>query len=117
MRFPQPGSTFIDWVTAPVDHIAAKPQSLSHVASAALPCAALTAWQSLVGVARLRRGQRALIHAAVGGVGHIAVQLARYMGAFVIGTASRRNAEYVIEVGAHAIDYQAARFEDSVRDK
>jgi NADPH:quinone reductase-like Zn-dependent oxidoreductase len=115
VRFPQPGSAYAEYVAAPVDHLAVKPHSLDHLQAAALPCVALTAWQALVECARLQPGQKVLIHAAAGGVGHVALQLARQLGAFVIGTASRRNADFVIEYGADQfVDYQAARFEACV---
>lgn len=115
VRFPQPGSAYAEYVASPVEHLAFKPRSLDHLQAAALPCVALTAWQALVEAARLQAGQKVLIHAAAGGVGHIAVQLARSLGAFVIGTASRRNAGFVIENGADEfIDYETARFEDRV---
>jgi len=94
-----------------------KPKTLDHVHAAAVPLAALTAWQALFDVAKLAAGQRVLIHAAAGGVGHFAVQLARWKGASVIGTCSGRNAEFVRALGAEeVIDYAATRFEDAVRD-
>jgi NADPH:quinone reductase-like Zn-dependent oxidoreductase len=81
------------------------------VHAAALPLAGLTAWQSLVDVAQVRSGQRVLIHGAAGGVGHLAVQIAKGLGAQVIATASRAKADFVRELGAdEVIDYEAEDF-------
>jgi NADPH:quinone reductase-like Zn-dependent oxidoreductase len=95
--------------------VALKPESIDHIHAAAIPLAALTAWQSLFDAAGLSAGQKVLIHAAAGGVGSFAVQLARWKGAHVIGTASKRNHELVRNLGAaEAIDYETTRFEDVV---
>ncbi len=97
--------------------LAPKPQSLGHVHAAAVPLSALTAWQALFDQASLAGGQRILIHGAAGGVGTFAVQLARWRGAHVIGTASARNAAFLRDLGAdEVIDYTTTRFEDKVRD-
>jgi NADPH:quinone reductase-like Zn-dependent oxidoreductase len=97
--------------------MARKPAAVSHLDAAALPIAALTAWQALFDVARLAPGQSVLIHGAAGGVGHFAIQFARWKGGRVIGTASARNIGFVRELGAEqAIDYQTTRFEEIVRD-
>ena len=83
--------------------------------AAAIPLASLTAWQSLFEAASIQSGQSVLIHAAAGGVGHFAVQLAKWAGARVIGTASKNNLDFLMELGVdEAIDYQATRFEDVV---
>lgn len=96
--------------------VAPKPKSLHHMRAAALPLAALTAWQSLFDIAQLRPGQRILIHGAAGGVGHFAVQLAKWKGAHIIGTASVKNHELLYELGAdEVIDYNTLRFEDLAR--
>jgi NADPH:quinone reductase-like Zn-dependent oxidoreductase len=90
-------------------------RSLDHIHASAIPLAALTAWQTLFDAAQLEAGQTVLIHAAAGGVGSFAVQLAKWKGARVIGTASKRNLEFVRQLGAdEAIDYQTTRFEDVV---
>jgi NADPH:quinone reductase-like Zn-dependent oxidoreductase len=82
-----------------------------------MPVVALTAWQALFDAAALSAGQRALIHAAAGGVGHIAVQLAKWKGAHVIGTASGRNEAFLRELGCdEVVDYTTTRFERVVRD-
>ncbi len=92
-----------------------KPKSVDHVRAAAIPLASLTAWQSLFEAAGIQSGQSVLIHAAAGGVGHLAVQLAKWAGARVIGTASKSNLDFLMELGVdEAIDYQATRFEDVV---
>jgi len=108
---------YADYIAVKAKEVALKPKILDHVHAAAVPLAALTAWQSLFEAARLKSGQRVLIHAAAGGVGHFAVQLAKWKGAHVIGTASGRNAEFVRSLGAEEIiDYTTTRFEDVVRD-
>ncbi|MBF0563985.1 MAG: NADP-dependent oxidoreductase [Nitrospirae bacterium] len=108
---------YAEYVTARVGGIATKPASVDHVTAAGVPIAALTAWQSLFDFAKLSAGQTVLIHAAAGGVGHFAVQLARWKGAKVIGTASANNAEFVRQLGAdEVIDYNTTRFEDAVSD-
>jgi len=97
--------------------VASKPRSIDHVAAAATPISALTAWQGLVERARLEPGERVLVHGAAGGVGLFAVQIARGRGAQVIGTASAHNLELVRGLGAHAvIDHRAQRFEELARD-
>jgi len=97
--------------------VALKPKSLDHVHAAAIPLAALTAWQALFDAGGVSAGQRVLIHAAAGGVGSFAVQLAKWKGAYVIGTASVHNHEFLRGLGAdETIDYKAVRFEDEVHD-
>jgi len=96
---------------------ARKPRSLDHLQAAAVPLAALTAWQALFDAAGLGPGQTVLIHAAAGGVGHFAVQLAKWKGARVIGTASAGNQAFLRTLGADdTIDYTTTRFEEVVRD-
>ena len=96
--------------------IAAKPSGLTHAEAASVPIGALTAWQGLFDRAKLQKGERALIHGGSGAVGVFAVQLARWHGAHVITTASARNREFLLQLGAEqVIDYRAERFEDSVR--
>lgn len=111
------GGAYAEYVTAPVSDIAYKPRSLDHIQAAALPVIALTAWQALFGAGQLSAGQKVLIHAAAGGVGHIAVQLAKWKGAYVIGTASSRNESFLHEVGVDEfINYKTTRFESVVRN-
>jgi NADPH:quinone reductase-like Zn-dependent oxidoreductase len=116
-RFPQIAAAYAEYVTAPASELAHKPQSIDHVHAAALPLVSLTAWQALFEATELENGQRILIHAAAGGVGHIAVQLAKWKNAFVIGTASARNGDFLAEIGVDQfVDYQTDRFEDVITD-
>lgn len=115
--FPRQAGAYAEYVVAPARHLAPKPASLTHVQAAALPLAALTAWQALVDAAGVRPGERVLVHAAAGGVGHFAVQIAKARGAYVIGTASAAKHDLVRELGAdEVVDYRATRFEDVVSD-
>ncbi|MGW1073979.1 NADP-dependent oxidoreductase [Streptomyces sp. NPDC002537] len=116
-RFPHPAGAYADYVTAPARHFAPRPQGLDHVRAAALPLAALTAWQALVDTADVREGQRVLVHAAAGGVGHLAVQIAKARGAYVIGTASAAKHDFLRGLGAdELIDYREQDFAEVVRD-
>lgn len=109
--------TYAEYVVARAWTVALKPESLDHVQAAAVPLAALTAWQALFDTSDLSARQKVLIHAASGGVGHFAVQFAKWKGAHVLGTASTRNQDFLRELGVHeAIDYTAARFEEIARD-
>ena len=107
---------YAEYAVVPESAVAMKPKSLDHIHAAALPHVSLTAWQALIEHARLAAGQTVLIHGAAGGVGHVAVQLAKARGARVIGTASR-NIDFVRELGVdQAIDYSVTPFENAVRD-
>jgi NADPH:quinone reductase-like Zn-dependent oxidoreductase len=107
---------YAEYVVAPATDVARKPRSLDHIHAAALPRVSLTAWQALFELAHLSEGQTVLIQAAAGGVGHIAVQLAKLHGAKVIGTASG-NIDFLKDLKVdQAINYSTARFEDVVRD-
>ena len=109
--------TYAEYTLAKPPQSAHKPPALGHIEAAALPVASLTAWQALFDKGGLRANQKVLIHAASGGVGGFAVQFAKMKGAYVIGTTSAENADYVRKLGAdEVIDYQAARFEESVHD-
>jgi len=109
------GGTYAEYVAIRASEAARKPKSIDHVHAAAVPLAGLTAWQGLFDKADLKAGQRALVHAAAGGVGHFAVQLAKWKGAFVAGTASGRNEALVRSLGAdRVVDYTRERFEDVV---
>jgi NADPH:quinone reductase-like Zn-dependent oxidoreductase len=108
---------YAEYIVVRETEVALKPKSIDHVPAAAIPLAALTAWQSLFDSADLSAGQKVLIHAAAGGVGSFAVQLAKWKGAYVIGTASNRNQDLVRKLGAdETLDYQTTRFEDVVHD-
>ncbi|MCP2343770.1 NADP-dependent oxidoreductase [Actinomadura rupiterrae] len=116
-RFPHPAGAYAEYVTAPTRHFAPKPPSLDHVHAAALPLAALTAWQALVDTADVRPGERVLIHAAAGGVGHLAVQIAKARGAYVIGTARAAKHGFLRDLGAdELVDYTEQDFAEAVRD-
>ena len=108
---------YAEYIAVRADQIALKPEHLDFEQAAAVPLAALTAWQSLFDLADLRAGQRILIHAAAGGVGHFAVQFAKWCGAYVIGTASGRNQKFLRDLGAHeTVDYTVAPFEEKIRE-
>ncbi|WP_245714511.1 NADP-dependent oxidoreductase [Micromonospora inyonensis] len=110
-RFPHPAGAYAEFVTAPARHLVRKPANIDHTAAAALPLAALTAWQALVDTADIQRGQRVLVHAAAGGVGHLAVQIAKARGARVVGTASAAKHDLLRRLGAdELIDYRTADF-------
>jgi NADPH:quinone reductase-like Zn-dependent oxidoreductase len=109
--------TYAEFIALKADFVAPKPETLTFEEAAAVPLAALTAWQALFEVARLRTGQKILIHGAAGGVGHFAVQFARWCGAHVIGTASSRHHVFLNSIGIHElIDYPSTRFEAKVHD-
>lgn len=115
--FPRAAKAYAERVAAPSRQLARKPAALSHAEAAALALAGLTAWQSLVEVAGVKAGDRVLIHAAAGGVGHLAVQIAKAMGAHVIGTASPGKHDFVRGLGAdEVIDYRGIDFETVVKD-
>jgi NADPH:quinone reductase-like Zn-dependent oxidoreductase len=108
---------YAEYVAVKASLLAPKPKTLSHIEAASLPIAALTAWQCLFETANLQAGQTVLIHAAAGGVGSIAVQLAKWKGAHVIGTASSRNHDFLRSLGAdELVDYNTAYFDEVVRD-
>lgn len=114
-RHPLPAGTYAEYVTSPARHLVRKPSRLTHVEAGALPLAALTAWQALVDVADVRPGHRVLIHAAAGGVGHLAVQIAKARGAYVIGTARSVKHDFLRGLGAdEPVDYTEADFETAV---
>jgi NADPH:quinone reductase-like Zn-dependent oxidoreductase len=113
----QPTGAYAQFVAAPADTVAPKPKSLDHTSAASVPTGAQTAWQALFDLGHLDRGQTVLIHAAAGGVGGFAVQLAHWKGAKVIATASGKNVDYVRSLGAdQVVDYKTTQFEDVSRD-
>ncbi len=117
LPYPYGVGSHAEYVTGPARAFAPKPGNVDHVQAASLPLAALTAWQALAETARLSSGQRVLIHAAAGGVGHLAVQIAKARGAYVIGTASAHNHDLVRGLGAdELIDYHDADFATAVTD-
>ncbi|GLZ29421.1 NADPH:quinone reductase [Lentzea sp. NBRC 105346] len=109
--FPGPGNAYAEYAVVEASEIVRKPAGLSVEEAAALPLVALTAWQALVGIAKLEAGQRVLIHRAAGGVGHLAVQIAKARGTYVIGTASAGKHDFVRGLGAdELIDYRTEDF-------
>jgi len=114
VRLPLPGNAYAEYASVPAEHLAPKPAALDHAQAAAVPMAALTAWRALFDEGRLQAGQRVLVHAAAGGVGHLAVQLAKSHGAHVVATASAGNAGFLHTLGVDEfIDYRTQRFEES----
>jgi NADPH:quinone reductase-like Zn-dependent oxidoreductase len=113
VNFPGHGKAYAEYVAAPETHLALKPANISHENAAAASLAALTAWQILKEKAKIKSGDKVLIHAAAGGVGHYAVQMSKYLGAYVVGTASGKNRDFILSLGASEhIDYEKQRFED-----
>ncbi|MFZ3597672.1 NADP-dependent oxidoreductase [Streptomyces sp. BH104] len=111
LPYPYGAGSHAEYVAGPARAFVPKPAGLSHVEAGALPLVGLTAWQALVDVARVQPGQRVLVQAAAGGVGHVAVQIAKARGAYVIGTASAAKHEFVRGLGAdEVIDYRTADF-------
>ena len=116
-RFPREAAAYAEYVTSPSRQLARTPEGLDDVEAAALPLAGLTAWQALVETANVQPGQRVLILAAAGGVGHLAVQIAKARGTWVIGTASSAKHPFLTELGAdEAIDYTSEAVEERVSD-
>ncbi|MEV0703993.1 NADP-dependent oxidoreductase [Saccharopolyspora sp. NPDC050389] len=117
LPYPHGVGSHAEYVTGPARAFVPKPSNVDHVQAGAIPLAALTAWQVLVDTARLQLGQRVLIHAAAGGVGHFAVQIAKARGAHVIATASAGKHEFLRGLGAdELIDYREVDFADVVSD-
>lgn len=116
IRFPAAGGCYAEYVAAPAAQITRKPSSVDHVHAAALPLSGLAAWQ-MFEAAGLTPGQRVLVHAAAGGVGHLAVQIAKWRGAEVVATASAANEGFVRALGADQfIDYTMTPFDEVVAD-
>lgn len=113
--FPRAVGGYAEFVAAPSRQLAAKPAELDHPHAAALPLAGLTAWQGLIDAAQLQAGQRVLVHGGGGGVGHLAVQIAKARGAHVTATASRAKHSFVRTLGADdVIDYRDVDFAEAI---
>jgi NADPH:quinone reductase-like Zn-dependent oxidoreductase len=113
MADPTRDGAYADYIAVREAAVAMKPKSLHHVRAAATPVSALAAWRSLFDLGQLQPGQRILIHGGSGGVGHFAVQLAKWKGAYVLATASTKNQELLRKLGAdETIDYTTQEFED-----
>jgi NADPH:quinone reductase-like Zn-dependent oxidoreductase len=109
--------TYAEYVAIREDEVAHKPRTVSHIEAASLPLAGITAWEALFTAGRLTAQQKVLIHAGSGGVGSLAVQLAKARGAFVVATTSGRNSALVKSLGAdEVIDYRTQRFQEVLRD-
>jgi len=106
------GGAYAEYTVVKENEVVHKPKSITHHQAAAASMNALTAWQAMFDIANLSAGQTILIHAATGGIGHLAVQLAKWKGAYVIGTASARNKAFLLDLGAdEVIDYTTTPFE------
>ncbi len=109
--------TYAEFIAVRESEVAFKPRTVSHIEAAVLPLAGITAWEGLVNVGKVAPGQRVLVHAAAGGVGSLAVQIAKAHGAHVIGTASAANRALVESLGADEfVDYRTTALRDAVRD-
>ncbi|MFI2410854.1 NADP-dependent oxidoreductase [Streptomyces sp. NPDC018947] len=117
LSYPFGHGSHAEYVTAPARTFVRKPAAVDHVQAGALPLVSLTAWQALVERAGVRQGQRVLIHAAAGGVGHVAVQIAKARGAYVIGTASAGKHEFLRSLGVdEPVDYRETDVTEAVKD-
>jgi len=117
VNFPGIGAAYASYVAAPAAHLVLKPADISHEEAAAATLAPLTAWQVLVNYGKIKAGDRVLIHAAAGGVGHYAVQIAKHFGAYVIGTSSAANRDFVLSLGADEhIDYHKQPLKEATKD-
>ncbi|MFF9102727.1 NADP-dependent oxidoreductase [Streptomyces rubrogriseus] len=117
LSYPFGHGSHAEYVTAPARTFTRKPSGIDHVQAGALPLVSLTAWQALVERAEVQPGQRVLVHAAAGGVGHVAVQIAKARGARVIGTASAAKHEFLRSLGAdETVDYRETDFAEAVKD-
>lgn len=113
VNFPGHGKAYAEYVAVPENQLAYKPAAISHQEAAATTLAALTAWQVLVHEAKIKPQQRVVIQAAAGGVGHFAIQIAKHLGAYVIGIASGSNAGFLKELGADQhLDYTGEQLAD-----
>ncbi|MFY1675820.1 MULTISPECIES: NADP-dependent oxidoreductase [unclassified Streptomyces] len=117
LPYPFGHGSHAEYVTGPARAFTHKPAGVDHVQAGALPLVSLTAWQALVEVADVRPGQRVLIHAGAGGVGHVAVQIAKVLGAHVIATASGAKHDFLRSIGVdEPLDYRETDFTEAVRD-
>jgi NADPH:quinone reductase-like Zn-dependent oxidoreductase len=115
INFPGNGKAYAEYVVAPAGHLAHKPKNISHQEAAASSLALLTAWQVLTQQANLQKGQRLFMQAAAGGVGHFGVQIGKHLGAYVIGTGSAANEDFIRQLGADEfVNYKTTLFEERV---
>ena len=109
--------SFAEYASAPAQNVAKKPKNISHEEAASLPLAGVSAIQALFENINLKKGQKILIHGSAGGIGSFAIQLAKYLGAYVYATASAKDIKYVKGLGAdNVIDYKSQKFEDIAKD-
>ncbi len=117
IRFPHPAGCYAEYLVAPADQICLRPAAMDPVTAGGLASTGLTAWQALFEVGQVKAGQSVLVLAAAGGVGHLAVQLAKWKGAYVIGTASAGNRAFLESLGCDdVIDYHRQRVETLIHD-
>ena len=115
INFPGHGKAYAEYVAAPAAHLAKKPANISFEEAAAGTLAALTAWQAFTRHSQIVAGDRVLIHAASGGVGHFAIQMAKHFGAYVIGTSSAVNRDFLLSLGTDQhVDYHSQKLVDVV---
>jgi NADPH:quinone reductase-like Zn-dependent oxidoreductase len=116
-RFPQITGGYAEFASVPAGQAVIIPPNISFEEAAAVPLAALTAWQALVQTADVQPGSKVLIHAAAGGVGHFAVQFAKLRGAFVVATASEYNRDFLMDLGVNeVVDYTSKNIAEEVSD-
>jgi NADPH:quinone reductase-like Zn-dependent oxidoreductase len=109
--------SYAEFIAVRENEVALKPKTITHEEAASIPLVGLTVWESLVTTANIQAGQKVLIHAAAGGVGSAAVQIAKVFGCYVIGTASEKNIEFVRNLGAdEVIDYRKQDFSQLLKD-
>jgi NADPH:quinone reductase-like Zn-dependent oxidoreductase len=111
------GKGYAEYVAVKTDLMAHKPENISFGEAASVPVVGIAAWEALIKYGNVKKGDRVLIHAASGGVGYMAVQLAKHLGAYVIATSSGKNRDFVLSLGADEhIDYTTQQFYDVVKD-
>lgn len=111
------GKAYAEYVASPAIHLALKPENVTHQQAVASSMVASTAYQALADVAKIKKGDKVLIHGASGGVGHSAVQIAKHFGAYVIGTSSAKNRDFVLSLGADEhVDYTSENFAEKVQN-
>ncbi|ADD40597.1 NADP-dependent oxidoreductase [Stackebrandtia nassauensis] len=116
-RFPHIAAAHAEYLTSPARHLDHKPKGLTHTEAAAIPLVGLTAWQALVDTANLRAGETVLVHAAAGAIGQAVIQIAKHLGATVIGTARAARHDFLRDLGAdQLIDYTTTDFTDIVNN-
>lgn len=117
INFPGIGNSYAEYVTAPESQLALKPDNISFAEAAGATQSPLTAWQAIIDTGHVKKGDKVLVHGAAGGVGSFAVQIAKKLGAYVIGTVSGKDKEFVLGLGAdECIDYKSQKFEELVSD-